>query len=636
MRSAAIVGFGAISSLGRGEAAFHTGGVGDAARIATAVDAELSEAGLTRPFCARVGGLDDESDRAAQLLRVALEDALADLDRAIPGARGRRVGLALATSSGGMRGAEKVFRALHEGRPVTPEEARAATYFAPVEAVLADLHLAASPSTLVLTACAASTIALGLGLGWLERGACDVVLAGGFDAVSVFVASGFEVLRATTTQLPSRPFRAGRDGMALGEGAAVMALVRPEDAPSRAFGYVAGFGATGDAVHVTAPDRTGDGLGRAALAALSGAAPEEVGLVSAHATATPFNDAAEWKAMIRALGERARDVAVHPFKAQIGHTLGAAGALESLAALGALRRGVLPAAAVSGEPDPEAPARLLARAEPTSARTVLKLSAAFGGANASLLLRLDPPHAAPPAARPAYVSAPAVIAGPVGLERLAAVTGQRADRLARADDLSHLALAAVGALGAALGAEAIAGAGIVVGHAYATLDVNEQYERRILERGARLAEPRRFPYTSPNGVAGECSVAFGLTGPNLAVGGGLHGGLEALVVACDLVRAGDAERVVAVAVDAPGVAARAVASALGWPVPRSGAVAVLVTSSPAGGAEVLAAEVAVGGAPATGVRPGHEALLPLQEGATSLESVSPSGSRARVVLRARS
>src|SRR6185312_16760143 len=108
------------------------------------------------------------------------------------------------------------------------------------------------------------------------------------------------------------------------------------------------------------------------------------------------------------------------------------------------------------------------------------------------------------------------------------MVGIPTDRLARMGELEHLALAAIAGLARA--GHDLRGAGVVVGHAYATVDVNDRYFQRVLERGdARAAEPRRFPYTSPNAVAGECSLAFVLTGPNLAVGSGLHGGVEALV-----------------------------------------------------------------------------------------------------------
>ena len=629
----AVVAYGALSGLGRGSDAVFVGEVGDVARVATVADDELFAAGLARPFASRVPVPSEPGrDRATTLLVLALEDALAALDVAMPSWRTRRVGLALGTSSGGMRTAELLFRAVHDGTAASPDLGRRAHYFSPMVDALEATNLSVSPSTLILTACAASTVALGLGRSWLLRGECDVVLAGGFDSVSVFVASGFEALRATTATLPSRPFCSDRDGMALGEGAAVLALVRANDAPAP-LAYVCGFGAAGDAVHVTAPDRTGDGLARAAEGALRGVSPDLVDLVSAHGTATPFNDAAESKAIARVLGARATDVVVHPFKAQIGHTLGAAGALESLAAIDALRRGVLPASVVEGPRDPEAPARLLDHTLAGSGSVALKLSAAFGGANAALLLATRPLSTGGPAPAEAFLSRAAHADHVPGLAELSALLGQPAEKLARGDAPCHLALLAL-ALLRDQGLD-LTGAGIVVGHAYATLDVNEQYNRRILDRGARLVEPRRFPYTSPNAIAGECSVAFRLTGPNLALGSGLHGGLEAVCIAADLVRGGHADRIVAVAVDAPGIAAQTAADAASWPVPRAGAIAVLVSRAGEGAARrIVATTLASSGAPDDVPRaPGHEALLPLLSGAPQrVATASPWGAWASIEL----
>src|SRR5262249_51465775 len=151
-----------------------------------------------------------------------------------------------------------------------------------------------------------------------------------------------------------------------------------------------------DAVHITAPDRTGSGLARAASAAIADASrraspigpdkpPLSIELVSAHATATPFNDAMESRAIASVFQGRVAPV-VHPMKAQIGHTLGAAGVIESLAAMDAIATGVAPAAAGAGEMDPDASALLLSRSEARPLTGALKLSAAFGGANAALVL----------------------------------------------------------------------------------------------------------------------------------------------------------------------------------------------------------------------------------------------------------
>jgi 3-oxoacyl-[acyl-carrier-protein] synthase-1/3-oxoacyl-[acyl-carrier-protein] synthase II len=161
---------------------------------------------------------------------------------------------------------------------------------------------------------------------------------------------------------------------------------------------------------------------------------------------------------------------------------------------------------------------------------------------------------------------------------LAARTGYAEDRILRADGLVRLTLAAVAKLRdalAPLGQGTLAGAGIVVGHGLATIDTNVAYLARIRAAGASRGEPRRFPYTTPNAAAGECAVAFGLTGPAFAVGGGPHGGLEALAVAADLVRGGVIDRVIVVAVDEAGAGSRRLA-----PDTRPGVVALLVAASP--------------------------------------------------------
>jgi 3-oxoacyl-[acyl-carrier-protein] synthase-1/3-oxoacyl-[acyl-carrier-protein] synthase II len=532
-----------------------------------------------------------------------------------------RVGLVLGTSSGGMRAAEAAFAALARGEGVADPEA--ATYFGPMARAARSLGRPLDPAILVLGACASSVLAIGLGVRCLARGACDVVLAGGFDDVTVFVASGFEVLRATTASPPPRPFRLGRDGMSLGEGAAVLALVRNEPAARL---FVTGFGASSDATHLTAPDREGAGLARAAIAALDEAGGPEIDLVSPHATATPFNDPAEARAIARALsGQRAP--VVHPFKAQIGHTLGAAGALELLACADAITRGIHPASGGEGAPDPDAPARLLDRTTTGTVRAALKLACAFGGANAALVLAARPAGPTRPP-RPVYVRAVSHADAEPPLEALATAARTTVDRLSRADALVRLAIAAVARLEARCGE--LAGAGIVVGSALATVETNALYAARIRERGARAAAPRVFPYTSPNAVAGECSIAFGLTGPSFSVGGGLHAGLEALAAGTLLIEGGDAERVVVVAVDEAGPTTRALAG----DAVISGAVALLLSASPTDAFARVGELHVRRGVPASGpLAAGHLALLPLVDGAFVGDLAAASPPDALAVVR---
>jgi 3-oxoacyl-[acyl-carrier-protein] synthase-1/3-oxoacyl-[acyl-carrier-protein] synthase II len=576
MKSIALVAAGAISSLGTGRRAWSVGEVGAEAKTAIARDQELSEVGLRRPFAARVRDLPPgDGDRAARLLRFAATELARALDARLGDWRSRRVALAIGTSGGGMPSQTRSFALLAQGAQLTPELAQAAPYFGPLVEIDRALEVALEPRVQVLAACASSTVALGLGARWLDQDVADIVIAGGYDALSPFIAAGFEVLGATSEH--SRPFRADRDGMALGEGAALVALMRAEDAPSQALGFLRGFGAASDAVHVTAPDRQGRGLTRAAQAALDDAAlAQDVDIVSAHGTATPFNDAAEAKAMHEVLAERAARVVVHPFKAVIGHTLGAAGALELLAALDAIERGILPATVGSGPLEPELHGRLLEQNTRGTPAVCLKLSAAFGGANAALVAASSAGSGTPRARRAVMLSAVGEPVSELDLEAISAVSQHDRGKLARLDPLSALAVSAVARTLVHCG-PLPAGTGVVVGSVAATVEINELFDRRCRERGHRAAEPRRFPPTSPNLCAGECSIAFGLVGPSLTVGAGLAAPLEALLVAHDLLQAGDAPALIVVAVDQVGEVVGPIWRAAGWPTPEHGAVAVVLT-----------------------------------------------------------
>jgi 3-oxoacyl-[acyl-carrier-protein] synthase II len=621
--SVAVVAWGAISGLGRGTEAVSAGAPGEAARVAITEDAELRAAGFAKPFAARAPLVDgDESqDRATRILSASLTDCVRDLDRTLPGWRARRVGLAIGTSSGGMRTAEAFFARIAKGEAVAPNFAARAAYFGPLLDAARDLGIDFAPATLVLCACSSSLIAIGLGARWLSLGKCDLVLAGGFDAVSPFVASGFESLQATSAQVPPRPFRLGRDGMALGEAGAVLALTTLSGAGAKVRGLVSGFGASADAVHITAPDKSGAGLAQAARAALVDAGSPRIDLVSAHATATPFNDAAEARGTASALGDVvAREVVVHAFKAQVGHTLGAAGAIESLVALDAIEHGIFPATAGEGPLDPEAPARVLRVGERGSPRVALKLASAFGGANAALVLSRDPISVAERergperAERPVWISRAKKVSSLPDVQTIAGRVGANADKLARADAHVLWALAALAELRDHVGAEAFAGAGVVVGAAGATLETNGRYAARLRERGPRFVEARRFPYTSPNAVAGECGMAFGLRGPAFTVGAGLHAGVEAIAAAAELIAAGDADRMLVVAVDDIGEVAGTWAKAVGASL-VPGAVGLLLSADRMATSAARILSVATSLAPSSSESAagpgGHLALAPL-------------------------
>ena len=247
--------------------------------------------------------------------------------------RGARLGVAFGTTLGGIGGWLRAVRATTDSATARRAGVAGAT---PVRRRRSRRpRRRAAQSMVPSVACASGNAALGAALDLVRRGRCDVVLAGGVDALHDFVIAGFGALKALDPE-PCRPFDRARRGLNLGEGAGF--LVVESEAHARARGariraFLDGYGVSADAVHMTGPDREGRGAARAMLAALAdaGRTRRRVDYVSAHGTATPFNDLMEAKALALVLGARAATDPVNSIKSAIGHTLGAAGALEALA-----------------------------------------------------------------------------------------------------------------------------------------------------------------------------------------------------------------------------------------------------------------------------------------------------------------
>jgi 3-oxoacyl-[acyl-carrier-protein] synthase II len=209
-------------------------------------------------------------------------------------------------------------------------------------------HKLKGPSFAPLSACAAGAHAIGEAVELIESGRADAVVAGGSEAGLVPLArAAFRALDALSESGISRPFDVRRDGFVMGEGAAVLILEDAEQARARGanvLAYVRGYGATTDAYHLTAPDKEGLGAAEAMRIALAdaGLSPEDVVYVNAHGTSTPLNDRSETKALKLALGDAAKDIPVSSTKSAIGHLLGAAGAVEAVATILALRDRIAP------------------------------------------------------------------------------------------------------------------------------------------------------------------------------------------------------------------------------------------------------------------------------------------------------
>jgi 3-oxoacyl-[acyl-carrier-protein] synthase II len=246
------------------------------------------------------------------------------------------------------------------------------------------------------TACAASTQAIGDAFRAIQRGDADVMLAGGTDSlIHPLVVAGFATIRALSTRndtptLASRPFDRDRDGFVLAEGAGILVLETLEAARARGAhiqAEVLGYGLTADAQHPTAS--SSDGPARAMRLALADArlAPDAVEYVNAHGTSTPQNDQHETEAIKAVFGDHARRLAISSIKSMTGHLVGAAGAVEAIATVLAVRHGVLPPTINYETPDPACDLDYVPnQARPAAIRTAMSNSFAFGGTNAILVL----------------------------------------------------------------------------------------------------------------------------------------------------------------------------------------------------------------------------------------------------------
>ena len=236
------------------------------------------------------------------------------------------------------------------------------------------------------SACSSSLGSVALAATLLETRQLDLVIAGGYDAVSEYAYGGFNALRLVTDG-PPRPFARDRRGMKLGEGYAVLVLERASDAAT-SIATVLGWGESADAHHLTQPHPSGRGAATAIRAALARAAVAGVDLIAAHATSTPDNDTGEAAALAAVFGPGLPQTPVVALKSHLGHTLGAAGAVELILSALALRDGVVPPTAHTTLADVDFPGLSLATGDPRSAplRRTLNTSLGFGGANTAVVL----------------------------------------------------------------------------------------------------------------------------------------------------------------------------------------------------------------------------------------------------------
>jgi 3-oxoacyl-[acyl-carrier-protein] synthase II len=296
----------------------------------------------------------------------------------------------IGTTSGGMSYGEHYYRSLRQSGNLRHAPTWIANYPAqkPVIDAQAEVLGFSVPCQVIANACASGTNAIGHAFECVRSGRYRRVLTGGYDALSELVFTGFDSLQASTPE-KCRPFDRLRDGMVLGEGAAILALENLELARKRCapvLAEIVGYGISTDNFHITQPNPSGVGPRQAMERALQSAqaSADEVDYINAHGTATVFNDAVEGKA----ISELFNGVPVSSTKSMMGHSLGAAGAVEAIVCLLALRDQLLPPNINFGALDEGLELNVVANeSRPAVLRTALSNSFGFGGTNASILLR---------------------------------------------------------------------------------------------------------------------------------------------------------------------------------------------------------------------------------------------------------
>ncbi len=515
-----IIGVGAVSAFGAGRAALWRGlaegrcAIGPVRRFDTAPlgthIAALVPPAVLGPLGSTAGEPPDKEAPTAAAVRmtvIAAREALADA--AVPA--DVTVGLVLGTShlEGGVhRLARRVAAALELTGPVLT----------------------------VSTACASSTSALGPARDLLRAGAADVVLLGGADLLTLEIFAGFDRLGLLCAE-PCGPF-GEREGTTLGEGAAFVALAGPTQAFGRRWGTLLGHGTANDAWHATTPDPTGKGLARALSAALSdaGLAADDVDYVNAHGTGTRANDASEWRGLQRALGPRAEAIPISATKSILGHTQGAAGALELVTTLCAIEAGTVPPTRNHHRPRPHAPRDVVSgdRPRPHPTGHIVSCNAAFGGVNTAAVIagpQIEPPTRPAPRRQSLRIAGlGAVMPGANG--RVADLDLRALGLPARRTDPATGFIAA--AVQRAIGdGEIDPSTGLFVVQPRLSPQVVRAFEGR-LERGLAALSPAIFARMVLNAGAGTCARLFDLHGPTSTMAAGAAGGLFALVHAAEL------------------------------------------------------------------------------------------------------
>ena len=505
--------------------------------------------------------------REARYLRYAIDAALesAGVATSLP-CEPDRACVLLGTTLHGMRAAGRFLR--------SNDRTELQNFLAGDTLRLATRHLPIhGGSATTCSACSSSLGSIALGVTLLQSGTIDLVIAGGYDAVSEYAYAGFNALRLVS-EPPLRPFTKGRVGMKLSEAYAIVILQRA-DAGKRSIATISGWGESADAHHLTQPHPTGDGALAAMKQALdrAGIAPQDLGLIAAHATGTPDNDSSEAAALTRLLGGYANGVPVVGFKSHLGHTLGGAGAAELILSALAIRDQIVPATANIDPAQLEFPNLRITHgaSQPGAIQHTLNTSLGFGGANTCVVLSVAATPASPirmgdagVAATKAVITGVGVLLpGMIGNDAFVARvrSNERFDptqtltdadfehllnarRTRRMSAYVKMTLAAVSIACADAKLEAGFSAAGILGSMHGSAAYSDEYYAQIVREGMPAANPMLFAEGVPNAAAAQLSLMLGLKQACQTIIGTRTAGLDALRLAAMRIEQGHCDRVI--------------------------------------------------------------------------------------------
>lgn len=586
----AVTGYGILSALGNDRFSFWRAASEGAVGIRKVESLDTSE--LMTRYGGEVRGFDPtrfmsarerkRTERCSQLAVAAALEAVAcagiDLSRVDP----YRAGVVLGTSLGGLRSGDEFHREwLTKGLDrAKPSRLLAYPLHTPADVLSIRFGLK-GPKVVISTACAAGANAIGYGCDLIRAGHADLMIVGGVDPLAMLSFAGFNSLKALAPE-PCAPYSRS-EGISLAEGAGILVLERADLAEARGakvYAAVAGYGLSSDAYHATAPDPAGSGAIRAVQTALqeAGLSPGEVDYVNGHGTGTRANDSAETKAVEQLFWSQGHKVPISSTKSMIGHTLGAAGAVEAITAVLALNEQTLPPTANFDEANcPYQMDFVPNHGRKAHLETVVSNSFAFGGNNACIALRRTLPAEAPtvqPRRNVVVTGAGVVSASGIGRQEFwagvregrgvspVAAFGEKPyrSRLAgtvdearclrfidpsyarRLDMIGRYSMAAarmaVEDAGLKISRTNQARIGLVFGTSTGPLETVEAVNRTIIQEGPGRVNARLFPNTVMNAAAGHICLALQIKGATTTVATGGVAGAQAIAYAQDLIARG--------------------------------------------------------------------------------------------------